>query len=162
MTALVKGGGSFPPRGKKYSQLRYNIRPFQNAGVLILLDHMDDEYQVLLCVRSENLRTHPGEVCFPGGMFDDVDKDLQQTAIREAEEVRPARQRSRTEQTPAELYLKWPWNGCLSTLVSLKIDTSYRNHITRFRRSASRPTTTLSSDVCPRSGRGSASSSNRP
>uniref|UniRef100_A0A8R1I109 Nudix hydrolase domain-containing protein n=1 Tax=Caenorhabditis japonica TaxID=281687 RepID=A0A8R1I109_CAEJA len=60
----------------------------QNAGVLILLhDDGTDDIKVLLCVRSRNLRRHPGEVCFPGGMMDDEDRDdVRQTAIREAYE----------------------------------------------------------------------------
>ncbi|WKX91214.1 hypothetical protein Q1695_009778 [Nippostrongylus brasiliensis] len=57
----------------------------QDAGVLILLDGTPEEYRVFLCIRSEALRRHPGEVCFPGGMRD-ADENLQETAIREAEE----------------------------------------------------------------------------
>ncbi|KJH47507.1 hydrolase, NUDIX family [Dictyocaulus viviparus] len=57
----------------------------QDAGVLILLDKAANGYSVFLCVRSKELRRHPGEVCFPGGMRDN-DEDMQQTAIREAEE----------------------------------------------------------------------------
>ncbi|KAK6731713.1 hypothetical protein RB195_007900 [Necator americanus] len=57
----------------------------QDAGVLILLDGLPDQYRVLLCIRSEELRRHPGEVCFPGGMRDNGE-NMQATAIREAEE----------------------------------------------------------------------------
>ncbi|CAJ0594246.1 unnamed protein product, partial [Cylicocyclus nassatus] len=57
----------------------------QDAGVLILLDGVPDNYQVFLCIRSEKLRRHPGEVCFPGGMRDNGE-NMQETAIREAEE----------------------------------------------------------------------------
>ncbi|RCN33680.1 hypothetical protein ANCCAN_20487 [Ancylostoma caninum] len=59
----------------------------QDAGVLILLDGTPDEYRVFLCIRSEELRRHPGEVCFPGGMRDN-EENLHATAMREAEEVR--------------------------------------------------------------------------
>ncbi|KAK6057690.1 hypothetical protein COOONC_04752 [Cooperia oncophora] len=58
----------------------------QDAGVLILLDGTPDDYQVFLCIRSDEMRRHPGEVCFPGGMRD-ADENLQETAIREAEEM---------------------------------------------------------------------------
>ncbi|KAK5976794.1 Nudix hydrolase domain-containing protein, partial [Trichostrongylus colubriformis] len=58
----------------------------QDAGVLILLDGTPQEYRVFLCIRSDEMRRHPGEVCFPGGMRD-ADENLQETAIREAEEV---------------------------------------------------------------------------
>ncbi|KIH50668.1 hypothetical protein ANCDUO_19250 [Ancylostoma duodenale] len=62
----------------------------QDAGVLILLDGTPDEYRVFLCIRSEELRRHPGEVCFPGGMRDNGE-NMQETAMREAEEVRSFR-----------------------------------------------------------------------
>ncbi|CAO4363490.1 unnamed protein product [Caenorhabditis nigoni] len=60
----------------------------QDAGVLILLhDDGESEIKVLLCVRSLQMRRHPGEVCFPGGMMDDEDgNDVRRTAIREAYE----------------------------------------------------------------------------
>ncbi|KAJ1360246.1 hypothetical protein KIN20_019173 [Parelaphostrongylus tenuis] len=57
----------------------------QNAGVLILLKGAPNDYSVFLCVRSEELRKHPGEVCFPGGMRENGE-NMQATAIREAEE----------------------------------------------------------------------------
>lgn len=59
---------------------------FQDAGVLILLDGTPDDYRVFLCIRSEHMRRHPGEVCFPGGMRDNGE-NMQETAMREAEEV---------------------------------------------------------------------------
>ncbi|PAV72071.1 hypothetical protein WR25_20767 [Diploscapter pachys] len=58
----------------------------KDAGVLILLRKIGSEFEVFLCVRAMTLRKHPGEVCFPGGMMDENDIDLQQTAMREAEE----------------------------------------------------------------------------
>ncbi|CAD6191011.1 unnamed protein product [Caenorhabditis auriculariae] len=57
-----------------------------NAAVLILLDGNSEDVRVFLCVRSKNLRRHPGEVCFPGGMMDPEDEDVRWTAMREAEE----------------------------------------------------------------------------
>ena len=36
--------------------------------------------------RSENLKTHAGEICFPGGRPEPEDVDVQATAIREARE----------------------------------------------------------------------------
>lgn len=39
-------------------------------------------------VRSNSLRTHPGEVCFPGGKREvATDNTPEQTALREANEV---------------------------------------------------------------------------
>ena len=56
------------------------------AAVLIPLFLKDDELFVLLTVRSRHLRTHGGEVAFPGGKEDEEDKDIVETALREAEE----------------------------------------------------------------------------
>ena len=62
-----------------------------------------------MCVRSENLRTHPGEVCFPGGMYDKEDEDLQKTATRETEEVSSFQFLEYVlEQTAVTFYLKLP------------------------------------------------------
>uniref|UniRef100_A0A7E4UUX4 Nudix hydrolase domain-containing protein n=1 Tax=Panagrellus redivivus TaxID=6233 RepID=A0A7E4UUX4_PANRE len=56
------------------------------AAVLVVLEKRTDDWYVLLNVRSENLRRHPGEVCFPGGMMEPADGTCIETAIREAEE----------------------------------------------------------------------------
>ncbi len=59
---------------------------FQPAAVLVLLVQHDDSYKILLTKRSEKLRQHSGEVSFPGGRQDLDDKNLEFTALREAEE----------------------------------------------------------------------------
>lgn len=41
---------------------------------------------LILTKRSEHLRHHPGEICFPGGIQEDKDKDLYATAVREVHE----------------------------------------------------------------------------
>lgn len=41
---------------------------------------------VLLTLRPEEMSLHAGQICFPGGRFQSGDKDLLQTALREAEE----------------------------------------------------------------------------
>ncbi|KAL3117266.1 hypothetical protein niasHT_007669 [Heterodera trifolii] len=43
------------------------------------------KWHILLTVRSKSLRRHPGEVCFPGGMFDtNADRNPTDAALREA------------------------------------------------------------------------------
>jgi 8-oxo-dGTP pyrophosphatase MutT (NUDIX family) len=44
------------------------------------------EPQIVLTKRRDDLRRHAGEISFPGGRRDPGDADLQQTALREAEE----------------------------------------------------------------------------
>jgi len=63
------------------------------AAVLVTLI-MLPEPLVLLTVRAEHLNTHPGEVSFPGGMVETIDRSLTDTALRETfEEIgfEPAR-----------------------------------------------------------------------
>lgn len=56
------------------------------ASVLIPLLLKDGQLQLLLNVRSFNLKNHAGEVCFPGGKSESSDKDEIDTALREAHE----------------------------------------------------------------------------
>ena len=61
---------------------------YKKAGVLILLikDNDDEEYRILFTKRSEQLKTHSGEVSFPGGKWEEGDSNLYQTALRESNE----------------------------------------------------------------------------
>lgn len=56
------------------------------AAVLAPLYEEDGELFVVLTRRTWNLRTHSGEVSFPGGRQDDDDPDLWATALRESRE----------------------------------------------------------------------------
>lgn len=46
----------------------------RDAAVLVLIvgDTLDDA-RVLMCKRPDNMRTNPGDMCFPGGKQDDKD-----------------------------------------------------------------------------------------
>ncbi|KAH9846233.1 NUDIX hydrolase domain-like protein [Lenzites betulinus] len=56
------------------------------AAVLVLLYEKAGDLRVLLTTRSKSLRSHPGQVAFPGGKVDTTDKDVFETAYREAHE----------------------------------------------------------------------------
>ncbi|KAL7885613.1 hypothetical protein AOLI_G00059080 [Acnodon oligacanthus] len=56
------------------------------ASVLIPLFVREGKLQVLMTVRSTELKHNAGEVCFPGGKSDRNDRDEIDTALREAEE----------------------------------------------------------------------------
>jgi 8-oxo-dGTP pyrophosphatase MutT (NUDIX family) len=69
---------------------RHRIPPPADArrsAVLILLgDDPHDGPDVLLTERASTLRSHAGQVSFPGGRCDPADPDAVATALREAEE----------------------------------------------------------------------------
>ncbi|KAI4825274.1 hypothetical protein KUCAC02_020960 [Chaenocephalus aceratus] len=56
------------------------------ASVLIPLMVKNGELHTMMTLRSKELRTSAGEVCFPGGKRDPSDRDDVDTALREAEE----------------------------------------------------------------------------
>lgn len=53
-------------------------------SVIVLHDQITDS--LLLTQRSNNLKLHPGEICFPGGRWEAQDRDLYITALRELNE----------------------------------------------------------------------------
>ena len=48
--------------------------------------HPNKESSLVLTVRSENLKSHAGQISLPGGTKEDHDKDAVATALRESEE----------------------------------------------------------------------------
>ncbi len=56
------------------------------AAVLLLFGSDGEGLTVLLLQRAADLRSHPGQVAFPGGSCDDADSDAVATALREAAE----------------------------------------------------------------------------
>jgi len=59
---------------------------FKKYAVLLPLIELEEETHILFEVRSMNLRTQPGDICFPGGKVDQGDKNTAYTAIRETSE----------------------------------------------------------------------------
>ena len=61
---------------------------YKKAGVLILLlkEDTDAEYKIVFTKRSTELKTHSGEVSFPGGKWEEADNSLYETALRESNE----------------------------------------------------------------------------
>ena len=56
-----------------------------DAAVLIALT-AERAPQIILTVRAAHMRSHPGEVAFPGGRRDAADRSLIETALRESHE----------------------------------------------------------------------------
>lgn len=74
-------GRGYPPSGTPTEGSRA-------AAVLVLLaeDSRTGEPDVLLQLRSAQLTSYAGQVCFPGGAVEDADKGPVATALREAAE----------------------------------------------------------------------------
>jgi len=58
---------------------------FPEAGILVPVTNEKDP-QIILTRRAEHLKTHRGQVAFPGGKVDPEDADTLATALRESEE----------------------------------------------------------------------------
>ncbi|XP_063626206.1 mitochondrial coenzyme A diphosphatase NUDT8 [Cydia splendana] len=64
---------------------RQGKEPTASAAVLIPLCDVDNTPSLLYTVRADNLRSHSGQISFPGGKMD-KNETLVQTALRETEE----------------------------------------------------------------------------
>lgn len=62
------------------------IDGFRQAAVLVPLIGGDEELKLLFTRRTESVETHKGQISFPGGMVEESDADLVETALREAHE----------------------------------------------------------------------------
>jgi 8-oxo-dGTP pyrophosphatase MutT (NUDIX family) len=56
------------------------------AAVLVIIHYTNGSPHILLTKRNSTLKTHKGEIAFPGGAFSKQDKSLCETAIRETRE----------------------------------------------------------------------------
>ncbi len=66
---------------RKQNRTNVSLLP---ASVLIPLQYENSTWQVILTRRSMNMKKHSGQISFPGGKFEDEDKSLDTTALREA------------------------------------------------------------------------------
>jgi len=67
------------------ASIRFNAEKRASAVMLPLLD-VNDEAHLLLCKRPSYLLHHPGEICLPGGKYEEQDDTLMHTALRELNE----------------------------------------------------------------------------
>jgi len=74
ITEKIKGYSGRPP-----------VEELRKAAVLIALTD-SNEPELIYTLRSNKVGSHGGEVSFPGGMYEDVDKNLEHTGLRESEE----------------------------------------------------------------------------
>jgi 8-oxo-dGTP pyrophosphatase MutT (NUDIX family) len=60
--------------------------PFSHAAVLVPLFKKEEDCYLLFTKRSDEVKYHKGEISFPGGVVDEEDLELINTALREAHE----------------------------------------------------------------------------
>ncbi len=66
----------------------YSLTDYTKAAVLIPIIYCRNEWHIIFTERSHELRTHKGQISFPGGKVDETDNDICEAAKREAwEEV---------------------------------------------------------------------------
>jgi 8-oxo-dGTP pyrophosphatase MutT (NUDIX family) len=66
--------------------LTLDVRGKTDAAVLVPLYLERGRLHTVFTKRHDDLRRHPGEISFPGGRYDEGERDLRATALREAEE----------------------------------------------------------------------------
>ncbi len=59
---------------------------YRKASVLILFMNKENSPHVLLTLRTDKVSTHTRQISFPGGSYDDTDRDFLDTALRETQE----------------------------------------------------------------------------
>jgi 8-oxo-dGTP pyrophosphatase MutT (NUDIX family) len=63
-----------------------DTRKKRASAVMLPIIDVDNHAHILLCKRPTYLHHHPGEICLPGGKFEQSDKHLRTTALRELHE----------------------------------------------------------------------------
>ena len=96
--------------------------PFLIRDAAVIVLHEKDTDSLILTERSSQLRDHPGEICFPGGLWEEGDNTLYDTALRELEEelgINSTRvqlhRMLKTEQTLTGYRIS-PWLAVIDTL----------------------------------------------
>ena len=68
------------------SKQRINDSSLVSAAVLIPIYYKDGEYHILFTKRTETVKDHKGQICFPGGACEEGDGVPFNTALRECTE----------------------------------------------------------------------------
>ncbi len=73
-------------RIKMMESYKYNNELARKAAVLMLFYPKNKETHLLLIIRNSYPGVHSSQIAFPGGKVENIDLDLQQTALRETHE----------------------------------------------------------------------------
>jgi 8-oxo-dGTP pyrophosphatase MutT (NUDIX family) len=71
---------------KPVGELGETVKRARQSAVLIFLYPYRSQWYTVFIQRSNYRGVHSGQIAFPGGKYEEEDKDLEQTALREAEE----------------------------------------------------------------------------
>jgi len=105
-----------------------NSDKLKKAAVLLPLVEVDGETHILFEVRSIEMRSQPGDICFPGGRVEQIDKNEMETAIRETSEELGIAQSSITDVMPLDYIVSdiagmiYPYIGKISNLDELTLN----------------------------------------
>ena len=108
---------------------------FKRSSVLIPLIEINGEAHILFEVRSMNLRSQPGDVCFPGGRMDPEDKSPAHTAIRETSEELGITEQDISEPIPLDYIVNdlgriiYPFIGKLKDIENITPSPDEVDHI---------------------------------
>ncbi len=69
---------------RHYRSRELEASPGIRASVMVPLLQKDDGVHILLTKRTDEVKAHPGEISFPGGMYEEQDGDTMRTALRES------------------------------------------------------------------------------
>jgi 8-oxo-dGTP pyrophosphatase MutT (NUDIX family) len=73
-------------RAKNFNNDTVDIPNAKKSAVLILFFHDDGILKMIVIRRSQYVGIHSGQIAFPGGRFEEEDKDVMTTALREIHE----------------------------------------------------------------------------
>lgn len=89
------------------------------AAVLVPLQFHDGEWHVILNLRSDQVGEHKGEIAFPGGRLESIDRTMEECALRETHEEMGVRPENVNVIGPLDTiltrtnYAVWPTVGVL-------------------------------------------------
>ncbi|MDQ2714364.1 MAG: CoA pyrophosphatase, partial [Chloroflexota bacterium] len=75
-----------PERARALAETLAQQPPPRAAAVLVALFEQDAQTHLLFIRRASTLRSHSGEIAFPGGSIDAIDASPVMAALREAQE----------------------------------------------------------------------------
>ena len=84
---IIDNKMNFSSRIKELIELNNKKINYRKSSVLILVYPSKDQIpKIALLQRQQNLEFHPGQICFPGGKYQNADQTNLNTALRETNE----------------------------------------------------------------------------